>query len=223
MRFASTSLGATLVAACLLATSAAAQSCDGLKPIRTTVSVEVDTGPEPEIVASTASTIRERAAKAGRRPTSTGRVATGLTVVEVQGQAGYTLSRLQRPDGTVCVALERVEGELTNRDMTILVDRKYDKSSCEWRAILDHEREHVRINVEALRKNEEAFRRQLEDATRRWQDRWVREDEARAIDRAVGDAVERAVAQVRADADARHQKLDLPSSYDRTQRRCQNW
>lgn len=223
MRLASMSFGATLIAACLLTTSAAAKPCEGLEPIRTKVSVEIDTGPEPEVVTTAASTIRDRAAKAGRRPTSAGRVATGLTVVEIQGQAGYTLSRLQRPDGTVCVGLERVEGELTNRDMTILVDRKYDKSSCEWRAIHDHEREHVRINVEALRKNEEAFRRQLEDATKRWQDRWVREGEARAIDRAVGEAVERAVAQVRADADARHQKLDSPSSYDRTQRRCQNW
>lgn len=209
-------LAALLLA--LAATPVAAQgsACRGLAPREPRVEVRVDPEPAPRVSAVPRDVIRGHAAGPGR-------VTTGLTTTQIEGRAGYSLARARRPDGAVCIALDEVRGELANRDVEILIDAKYREGSCEHAAVLDHEREHVRINAAALREGEGFLRRQLATATRPWAGRWVLEPEGRAIDAAIGRAIDAAVARIRATATARHAGLDTPQSYARTQRRCEDW
>lgn len=193
-------------------------ACFGLAARATRVEVEVEVEPEtaPRISGVPAGSIRGHAAGPGR-------VTTGLTTTRIEARAGYGPARAERPGGAACIALETVTGKLANREVEILIDRKYGAGSCERSAVLDHEREHVRINAAALRQGEPMLRRLLAAATRPWAGRWVLERQQRAIDAAIGRAVEAAVASIRAAAAARHAELDSPASYARTQRRCDGW
>jgi hypothetical protein len=207
-----------LAAAAAAAAPAVAQEvvCPRLAPRETRVEVRVEPEPAPRVSAVPRAVIRRHAAGPGR-------VTTGLTTTRIEARAGYGVARAGWPGGAACVALETIKGELANRDVEILVDGKYGEASCERAAVLDHEREHVRINAVALREGEPMLRRLLSSAARPWAGRWVPERQQQAIDAAIGRAVETAVARIRAAAAVQHAKLDSPESYARTQRRCENW
>jgi hypothetical protein len=206
----------------LLTPAAAADPCAGLDPVVTRVEVAVDPGPAPSITAVPTDTIRQRAAaKApGRIPSAH---PAGLTAVTFQGRAGYSSGRSVRSDGTLCLSVEAVRVELTQREVTVLVDQKYPEGSCERAAILDHEAGHVRINAAALHQGETSFRRRLATQSADWRDRWVPETERPTVERSITRALQGTIADIEAAAAAEHAELDQPRSYERTQRRCSDW
>jgi hypothetical protein len=217
-------LAATVAALLLLpAWAVAAQgTCGGLDPPTPSVGVDVADPPEPRIVAAAEAEIRRRAGAAGKS-TRGDAITRGLTVSETATEAGYTLAKATLPDGTGCVALKGIEARVADRGVTLLVDRSYRPGSCEYRAILDHEQEHVRINAEALRQTGRLLEEQLEAVAGRWGGRWSAPEQAPRIDEAVGRAVREATAAARGEAEARHRRLDTPESYAEAQERCGNW
>jgi hypothetical protein len=203
--------------------AAAAQDlCGGLDPPTPEVRVEVADPPEPRIVAASEAEIRERAGAAGKSAQGDA-ITRGLTVSETATETGYTLAKATLPDGTGCVALKGIEAEVADRGTTVLVDRSYRAGSCEHRAILDHEREHVRVNAEALRQTGRLLEERLEAVADRWGGRWLAPDQAPRVEEAIGRAVGEATAAARDEAEARHRRLDTPESYAEVQARCENW
>jgi hypothetical protein len=200
----------------------AATGCAGLEPIRPEVEVGIEPAEKPRIASASAAEIRRQAGELGRDAPG-GRETRGLTANRLEGQAGYTLARIDRPGRGICVALRAVTGRLANRDVTILLDRRYPAGSCERQAILDHELEHVRINERALRRGEKLLRERLAKAAADWRGRWLPEEQAKRIDESIGAVVSEVVGKVRADARRAHAQLDTPASYAKTQRRCRNW
>jgi hypothetical protein len=202
--------------------AAAAPACSGLEPIAPAVEAERDPSGKPKILSVSAAELQRQAGELGRDAPGE-RETRGLTVNRLEGQAGYTLARIARPGSATCVALKAVTGQLANRDVTILLDRRYPQGSCERRAILDHELEHVRINDRALVRGERLLRDRLAKAAAGWRGRWLPEDQAKEIDDAIGKVVSGVVGRVRADARREHAQLDTPESYAQTQRRCRHW
>jgi hypothetical protein len=198
-------------------------ACSGLPALTPELEVTADPGGEPEVRAASAEEIRRKAAEMGRDPDPPGRVTRGLTTVEIRVETGFTLARIEDADGTVCVALEAARVELANRDVAVLIDRRYEKGSCEHRAVLAHELEHVAINAEAVRAGERRLRERLEAVVSRWKGRWVPEERQAAIGDALQGAASAVLAEVRRSAAARHARIDTPQSYAETQRRCQSW
>jgi hypothetical protein len=208
-----------LLPACL---AVARGDCGGLDPPTPDVKVDVAGPPEPRIVAASEAEIRERAGAAGKS-TRGDAVTRGLTVSETATETGYTLAKATLSDGTGCVALKGIEARVADRGVTVLVDRSYRPGSCERRAILDHEQEHVRINAEALRQTGRLLEDQLEAVADRWGGRWLAPDQAPRIEEAIGRAVGEATAAARGEAEAGHGRLDTPESYAEVQERCGNW
>jgi hypothetical protein len=173
--------------------------------------------------AASAEEIRRKAAEMGRDPDSPDRVTRGLTTVEIRVETGFTLARTERADGTACVALKAARAELANREVAVLIDRRYEAGSCERRTILAHELEHVAINAEAVRAGERRLREELEAAARRWRGRWVPDERQGAIGDALQGAASAVLAEVRRSAADRHARIDTPQAYARTQRRCRGW
>ena len=200
----------------------AQRDCGGLDPPTPEVTVDVANPPEPRIVAASEAEIRRRAGAAGQAAPSDA-ITRGLTVSETATETGYTLAKATLSDGIGCVALKGIEARVADRDVTVLVDRSYRPGSCERRAILDHEREHVRINAEALRRTGKLVEDQLEAVADRWGGRWLAPDQAPRIDEAIGRAVSESTAAARGEAEARHRRLDTPESYAEVQERCGNW
>jgi hypothetical protein len=217
--------GALVAAALLLppAWAAAAQdACGGLDPPTPEVTVAVEDPVEPRIVAASEAEIRRRAGAAGKS-TQGDAITRGLTVSETGTKTGYTLARATLPDGTGCVALKSIQARAMDREVTVLIDRSYRPGSCEHRAILDHEQEHVRINAEALRQTGKLLEQRLETVADRWGGCWLAPDQAPRVEEAIGRAVSEATAAARDEAEARHRRLDTPESYAEVQARCENW
>ena len=73
----------------------------------------------------------------------------GLTAVEHQ-LAVRTHINTQPAQGGACVWLDHVVVDLTPSSVQIFIPREYSEDSCEYIAVLTHEREHERVNREHL-------------------------------------------------------------------------
>ena len=202
--------------------ASAQRDCGGLDPPTPDVKVDVADLPEPRIVAASEAEIRKRAGAAGKS-TPSDAITRGLTLSETGTETGYTLAKATLSDGTGCVALKGVEAKVMDREVTVLIDRSYRPGSCEYRAILDPERQHVRINADALRRTGRLLEERLEAVADRWGGRWLAPDQAPRVEGAIGRAVSEAAAAAREEAEARHRRLDTPESYAAVQERCGNW
>lgn len=171
---------------------------------------------------ASAAEIRRRAGTAGKSAPG-GAVVRGLTVSAAATTAGYALVTSTSTSGGQCVALKSVTANVVSRDLAVLVDSRYLPGSCEHRAILDHEQEHVRIDAQALRRTAQMVERGLGEVAAVWAGRWVPESVATGISEAVNGTVENAVRAARQEADVNNFRLDQPESYARVQARCERW
>ncbi|MEQ1919117.1 MAG: hypothetical protein ABL955_07965, partial [Elusimicrobiota bacterium] len=73
----------------------------------------------------------------------------GLTEVEHQ-LAFHTLVNTEAVRGRSCVWFDEVHVNLTPASIQIFVPREYSENSCEYLAVLAHEREHERVHREYL-------------------------------------------------------------------------
>lgn len=220
-------LAVLLLPAPALAAAGTAGACAGLGPppaLRVEVAVDRGGAGAPVVEAVPAPTLARRAAEAGRRA-GPGRVLGGLTTATVQGDVGYTLAKLARSDGTACVALRAVEARLAARGVRVLLDARYPEGSCERRAILGHERQHVRIAAAAVADGAPALRRRLRAAAARWAGRWLPAGSGpeAAVGAALRAALADAVAEARDAADRRQAAIDTERSYARVRAACDGW
>ena len=201
-----------------------APACGGTKPEAPKVEVTIVT-PEPRVADATRAEIRRRigGSAGGQRHAGGEAVTLGLTATQLAARADYELTKVTRRDGVECVALARIGAKLANEDVTVLVDRRYKPGSCERKAVLAHEMEHVRIGDEVLREWEGRARERLRAVADRWAGRWVPAAEAKRIDKEVSAAVADLVRRMEADSRRRHAKIDTPASYREVQRRCRGW
>lgn len=86
---------------------------------------------------------RESAGSAGAGRTQ------GLTQVDNQ-LAFHTMVKLENAGGRTCVWFEEVRVDLTPASIQIFVPKEYPDGSCEYDAVLAHEREHERVHRERL-------------------------------------------------------------------------
>lgn len=201
-----------------------APACAGPKPEAPKVEVTVAT-PEPRIADATRAEIKRRigGSAAGGRHAGGEAVTLGLTATQLAARADYELTKVTRRDGTECVALARIGAKLANEDVSVLVDRRYKPGSCERKAVLAHEMEHVRIGNEVLREWEGRARDRLRAVADRWSGRWVPASDARRIDKEIADVVADLVRRMEADSRRRNARIDTPASYREVQRRCRGW
>ncbi|MDP9195187.1 MAG: hypothetical protein M3O22_00185 [Pseudomonadota bacterium] len=150
---------------------------------------------------------------------------TGLTSMDMTYtiHAGFTL--VTRPGLGVCAWPGDIRIRIGHEQMTVYVDRRYPPGTCQHRAVLLHENEHVRINREAL----QALRIQVQTALQPVVDRSFplpghSEEEVRTRSMGVLQAaMADLVARIQTGRDARHRALDSPAGYERTRRMCPAW
>lgn len=151
----------------------------------------------------------------------------GLTVVDNQ-LAFRTLVNMETSRGRTCVWFDEVGVDLTPASVRIYVPREYPVDSCEYLAVLEHEREHESVHQERLAAAAVEIERALTDA------RWLpaRGNPLETEDRATAEAalnakIRKVVTPVyesykrelgRAQAD-----LDRPDLYQWVAKRCAGW
>ena len=214
--------GATALVLGLCLPPPASAACEALNPPTPSVAVDV-TGPqEPRIVAASEAEIRRRATETNSDAPADA-VTRGLTTSETSMHAGFTLATENLADGSRCVALRRVEGTVTGRDATVLIDRRYRRGSCQYDTILTHERQHVQINADALKQTGRLLEERLNVVARRWAGQWLTESDTHQVEREVKEAIAEAERLAREEADRRHHRIDTPAAYAQVQAGCDSW
>ena len=212
-------LGAALVPACSPHAQAA---CEGLEPQTPAVTVEV-TGPaEPEIVAASEAELRARAVATGRGMPA-GAVTRGLTTAETEARASYTVTAITLADGTRCLTLQSLAGEVVERSAVILIDQRYRPGTCQHDALLAHEREHAEINAAALRQTADLLEERLKRVAGRWAGHWLADPGTHPADQEVDAAIAEVMRRAQEQAERRHRSIDSPASYAQVQARCAHW
>lgn len=151
----------------------------------------------------------------------------GLT--SIKDQISYrTLLKLEKSRGRTCVWFDSVKIDLTAVSVDIFVPREYPDDSCEFLAVLEHEREHERVHAERLTAAAEEIDRALTSAN------WLpaRGNPFETDDRASAEAaleakIRKVVTPVydkyREDLAAAQAELDKPELYQWATRRCSGW
>lgn len=151
----------------------------------------------------------------------------GLTEVEHQLNFASKVS-FESSRGRTCVWMEEVGVDLTPAAVRILVPREYPDGSCEYDAILAHEREHERVHSERLALAADEIRVALADA------KWLpargnpletadqKEAEA-ALNERIRKVVTPVYAKYKEDLAAAQADLDRPDLYQWVSKRCTGW
>ena len=153
--------------------------------------------------------------------------AQGLTAVDNQ-LAFRTLVKTEASRGRSCVWFDEVRVDLTPASVQIFVPREYPESSCEYEAVLAHEREHVRVHRERLAAAARDIERALAEA------RWLPArgtpleaedgDSARAaLEAKIRKAVAPAYEKYKTELGAAQAELDRPDLYQWVSKRCAGW
>jgi hypothetical protein len=131
----------------------------------------------------------------------------------------------EKRDGGYCVYLNRIDMSLGWERMDVYVASEFQPNTCEYRAVLDHENQHVRINETALKEFAPRFRAQLEKVLSEQRPMFTA-SHAAATDAMLG-AVKRRMSayfdQFMQTMNARNAPLDSVSNYRETGKLCKNW
>ena len=151
----------------------------------------------------------------------------GLTLVEHR-LAFYTRVSFAASRGRACVWFDTVNVNLTPAAVSIFVPSEYPEGSCEYDAVLVHEREHERVHRERL----EAAAKEIEAALALAKWLPARGNPFEAADRAsaeatLNDKIGRVVRPVydkyKEDLTVAQNELDKPALYQWVSKRCEGW
>ena len=151
----------------------------------------------------------------------------GLTEVEHQ-LAFHTLVNMEMARGRACVWFDEVHVDLTPASIQIFVPREYPEDSCEYLAVLAHEREHERVHQERLT----AAVKEIEDALTAAKWLPAKGNPIEAADRAEAEAalnlkIRKVVTPVyeryKEELTTAQAELDKPALYQWVSKRCSGW
>lgn len=157
--------------------------------------------------------------------------ANSLNVLGLGGGAYGLKSRMKfkikKQGSLACVALDRVEGQFVAYP-SIMIARNFPKGTCEYNAVLGHEKKHVRTLLNFQREYAPKFKSRLKTIVRRnkgpkivsiaqieYAQAQIQDDIMRGIEEYFG--------QIKPIVSARQKAIDSPQEYARVKKLCTRW
>ncbi len=158
------------------------------------------------------------------QPTVKGRLL-GLTFTEVGPQLKVEVSSERMAEGELCVGLIRVEFHFGIRRAEIFVARQYKPGSCHFKAILAHEKEHMKINRKVQKKYEKKLRKELEERVRYIRPQFFRssKEAANRISRQLLADIKPIMKRFQKEKRKANMAIDTPKSYQQVRSQCADW
>lgn len=149
----------------------------------------------------------------------------GLTLTELQFRMNISVSTLPRKRGGHCATVSSVKASLGYETITIYVDSRYPRGSCQYLSVLEHENEHLAIFRDGLAVFAPKVERRIAEAA------WalkpiVASTPQKAADRlqkALQRKVEPLFKELNRVLDRNNNRIDTPGNYKREQARCTSW
>lgn len=149
----------------------------------------------------------------------------GLTVSNYAVETLASHQAEQAPDGRWCLWLRRIEAKLSIPVMTVYVASNYAQGSCQYRQILEHEHEHVRITEAALRAAGPRLEAHLRKAIGAMNPLLVsnRAVSNKVVEAAMARSVQSFMNELSQQADRANVAIDTKASYDKVASNCRKW
>ena len=150
----------------------------------------------------------------------------GLAIAQLQTEGESVTREVRLQDGRYCVTLNEANFLLGYGDpITIFISNRYPEGTCEYEAILRHERQHVAIYQQVLEQHLKGVVPSIVEAVRVYGPVYAPTAEAGR------DRIKERIAQligtiadgVSGEARLRNAALDTPESYLLVQSQCDNW
>jgi len=168
---------------------------------------------------------RARIAELDKQPTSKGYIDLGLTQANLQSEL-TAIFKIARTENGVCAVPVRADVRIGYSEMTVFLDKRYAKDSCEFAAIRRHEYRHVDTFHEVLATHLPDIRFALERAGRSGgfpvEAADAESAKAKALAQLDG-ALHAEIRTVYADMNRRQDALDTPASYAAVHASCRGW
>lgn len=209
-----------VVALSWVATAARADVC----PILDGVVVNVRLlDPAPNVVAS--SNLKQINSKAQAHGLlKRGSMVLGLT----QSEVGTSMNMRFRGQGIgaiTCISVDRIDASFGHAKLEVQLPKEYARGSCQYKTVLRHEMEHVRVNREGVRKYAQVLKRALEKAVNHFNPRQTASMDSGqdAAKRILQKTVQGVVAAFNKDVNAQHALIDQPGGPFDANGACREW
>jgi hypothetical protein len=160
----------------------------------------------------------------GATPPNHGGEPQGLTLNKLTLKIAAELNYRDIHRGSRCIYPGRIVLTISS-EQHVFVDARYPEGSCERQAVLDHERDHIRINREAARAHEGALRRAVAGllAAHPYYFVPVNQPPQDAYIGAIREVAKPILDAIKSDARRHHAELDSPDGYATIRARCSGW
>lgn len=179
--------------------------------------------PSPQV--SSAQNIKQINAKAKSHGLlKRGNLVLGLTQAEIQ--TTMDTRYLGAPQGSkICLNIERIEASFGHTALRVLVPREYARHSCQYKTVLKHEMEHVRINREGVRKYAKILKQELDQVVWRLNPQQVRAMKSgqKQIERQLQKVMQSVTARFNQEVRQQHAVIDKPGGPYDASGACRNW
>ncbi len=149
----------------------------------------------------------------------------GLTLTELQFSMNISINTLARPGRGHCATVVAVEAELSYGDITIYVDRRYRKGSCQYLSVLEHENQHVSIFRDTLATYAPKVERRLNRAASKLKPITAPSPgkAATRLQKKLQRDMKPLFKEINAVLDRKNDAIDTAQNYKREQARCSQW
>ena len=133
--------------------------------------------------------------------------------------------RTFRSGGKTCVYPSQVEATVGYKTIEVFVAKEYRKASCQYKAVLIHEKEHVAAYRKALKKGASRIKSRLKGFLKKFTPISVAkgEDPTQAIADKINAGLEKALTDYSNEAEDLNAVIDLPKNYRKTEKKCKKW
>lgn len=149
----------------------------------------------------------------------------GLTLTEFKMDMRLNVKIYPLSRNGFCAVPETLDIRLSYPDFTVYIDRRYRRGTCEYRAIRDHEDQHVAVYRQELERFEPWFRKRLVAIIQRLKPVAVADPERAAalVQARIKYKVAPLLRKVQDATDSANARVDTPSNYRLIHSRCRNW
>lgn len=187
------------------------------------VSLSIDPGRTNYITTRSKADLRKL--HAGRRINGGDWRPIGLTLAELGLSLAVSVRAEKMSDGQFCSQLAAVEATIGYGGFDVYIASEFQRGSCQYTSILDHERQHVVIFQDTLNQYFARFERTLRNAANSAQPVLTRKPNL-ATDHFLSE-LERSVKplfrEFNREKDIKNSALDTPENYAREQDNCVTW
>ncbi len=196
--------------------------CDG---VNAQVVLNSDPGKVVHRAGHTRSDLNRIQKRHGGKETKRGWYPLGLTQAELRIDLRLGVRVVTVAGGRFCAAPEKVEVTAGFTTFVIYIDRKYRRGGCAYRAILDHEDEHVAIYRDTLRRYAPWIKERLALEVRRLRPVTVgsRERAADRVKKLLMGKLRPLVKKMETAAELANAEIDSVTSYRAIQTKCRKW